>query len=112
MVPPMSEAAALRGGEVVARPTQLPTCCCVFSLATLTCPAQLTGLIAHGLSEHAMVAGVPPSSPRYLPSISISHRVRHSQRSSTFIEFLRPNSLVLSATDFAVEECSTVVEEI
>ena len=34
----------------------------------------------------AVVTGVVPSPPRYVPSIFIAHRVQHSQCSSIFIE--------------------------
>ena len=37
-------------------------------------------------SGQAVVTGVVPSPPRYVPSICIAHRVQHSHCSSTFIE--------------------------
>ena len=37
-------------------------------------------------SGQAVVSGVVPPPPRYVPSVFIAHRVRHSHCSSTFIE--------------------------
>ena len=37
-------------------------------------------------SGQAVVTGVVPSPPRYVPSIFIAHRVQHSHCSSIFIE--------------------------
>ena len=37
-------------------------------------------------SGQAVVTGVVPSPPRYVPSIFIAHRVQHSHSSSIFIE--------------------------
>ena len=39
-------------------------------------------------SGQAVVSGVVPSPPRYVPSVFIAHRVRHSHCSSTFIEYV------------------------
>ena len=37
-------------------------------------------------SGQAVVSGVAPSTPRYVPSIFIAHRVQHSHCSSAFVE--------------------------
>ena len=47
-----------------------------------------------------MVTGVVPSSPRFLPSIFIAHRVQHSHYSSIFHRLLLTHALALSASQF------------
>ena len=50
-------------------------------------PAQLVGgFYPQRSSGQAVVTGVVPSSPRYVPSFFIEHRVQHSHCSSIFIE--------------------------
>ena len=54
-------------------------------------------------SGQAVVTGVVPSSPRFLPSIFIAHRVQQSHCSSIFIEYsvlLLTHALALSASQF------------
>ena len=47
-----------------------------------------------------MVTGVVPSSPRFLPSIFIAHRVQQSHRFSVFHRVLLTHALALSAIQF------------
>ena len=47
-----------------------------------------------------MVTGVVPSSPRFLPSFFIAHRVQQSHRSSIFHQVLLTHALALSASQF------------
>ena len=51
-------------------------------------------------SGQAVVAGVVPSPPRFLPSIFIAHRVQHSHCSSIFYRMLLTHALALSASQF------------
>ena len=52
-------------------------------------------------SAQAVVTGVVPSPPRFLPSIFIAHRVQQSQCSSTFPRvLLLTHALALSASKF------------
>ena len=46
----------------------------------------------------AVVTGVVPSPPRFLPSIFITHRVQHSHCSSSFHRVLQTHALALSAS--------------
>ena len=50
--------------------------------------------------EQAVVTGVVPSSPRFLPSILIAHRVQQSHCSSIFHWALLTHALALSASQF------------
>ena len=47
-----------------------------------------------------MVTGVVPSSPRFLPSIFIAHRLQQSHCSSIFHRVLLTHALALSASHF------------
>ena len=47
-----------------------------------------------------MVTGVVPSSPRFLPSIFIAHRVQQFLSSSTFHRVLLTHALALSASQY------------
>ena len=51
-------------------------------------PAQLVGglTLSDLLDKQAVVAGVYPSPPRYVPLFFVTHRVQHSHCSSIFIE--------------------------
>ena len=49
-------------------------------------------------SGQAVVTGVVPSSPRFLPSIIIAHRVQQSHCSSIFHRVLLTHALALSAS--------------
>ena len=49
-------------------------------------------------SGQAVVTGVVPSPPRFLPSIFIAHRVQHSHCSSIFHRVLLTHALALSAS--------------
>ena len=51
-------------------------------------------------SGQAVVTGVVPSSPRFLPSIFIAHRVQQSHCSSIFNRVLLTHALALSASQF------------
>ena len=51
-------------------------------------------------SGQTVVTGVVPSSPRFLPSIFIAHRVQQSHCSSTFHRVLLTHALALSASQF------------
>ena len=51
-------------------------------------------------SRQAVVTGVVPSSPRFLPSIFIAHRVQESHCSSIFHRVLLTHSIALSASQF------------
>ena len=51
-------------------------------------------------SGQAVVTGVVPSPPRFLPSIFIAHRVRQSHCSSIFHRGLLTHALALSASQF------------
>ena len=51
-------------------------------------------------SGQSVVAGVAPSSPRFLPSIFIAERVRQSHCSSIFHRVLLTHALALSASQF------------
>ena len=51
-------------------------------------------------SGQAVVTGVVPSSPRFLPSIFIAHRVQQSHCSSIFHRLLLTRALALSASQF------------
>ena len=51
-------------------------------------------------SGQAMVTGVDPSPPRFLPSIFIAHRVQQSHCSSIFHRMLLTHALALSASQF------------
>ena len=61
-----------------------------FFLLTLYFPA----------SGQAVVTGVDPSPPRFLPSIFIAHRVQQSHCSSNFHRVLLTHALALSASQF------------
>ena len=52
------------------------------------------------LSGQAVVTGVVPSPPRFLPSIFIAHRVQQSHCSSIFHRVLLTHALALSASQF------------
>ena len=51
-------------------------------------------------SGHAVVTGVVPFFPRFLPSIFIAHRVQQSRCSSIFHRVLLTHALALSASQF------------
>ena len=51
-------------------------------------------------SGQAVVTGVVPTPPRFLPSIFIAHRVQHSHCSSIFHRMLLIHALALSASQF------------
>ena len=51
-------------------------------------------------SGQAVVTGVVPSPPRFLPSIFIAHKVQHSHCSSIFRRVLLTHALALSASQF------------
>ena len=51
-------------------------------------------------SGQAVVTGVVPSPPRFLPSVFIAHRVQQSHYSSTFHRVLLTHALALSASQF------------
>ena len=51
-------------------------------------------------SGQAVVTGVVPSPPRFLPSIFIAHRVQQSHCSSIFHQMLLTHALALSASQF------------
>ena len=51
-------------------------------------------------SGQAVVTGVVPSPPRFLPSIFIAHRVQQSHCSSIFHRMLLTHALALSASQF------------
>ena len=51
-------------------------------------------------SGQAVVTGVVPSPPRFLPSTFIAHRVQHSHCSSIFHRVLLTHALALSASQF------------
>ena len=51
-------------------------------------------------SGQAVVTGVVPSFPRFLPSIFIAHRVQQSHCSSSFHRVLLTHALALSASQF------------
>ena len=51
-------------------------------------------------SGQAVVTGVVPSPPRFLPSIFIAHGVQQSLRSSIFHQVLLTRALALSASQF------------
>ena len=55
-------------------------------------------------SGQAVVTGVVPSPPRFLPSIFIVHRVQQSHRSSIFHRVLLTHALALSASQFVHEK--------
>ena len=72
----------------------LPLCVCVcfffFFFSHFHFPA----------SGQAVVTGVVPSPPRFLPSIFIAHRVQQSHCSSIFHRVLLAHALALSASQF------------
>ena len=51
-------------------------------------------------SGQAVVTGVVPPPPRFLPSFFIAHRVQHSHCSSIFHRVLLTHALALSASQF------------
>ena len=55
-------------------------------------------------SGQAVVTGVFPSSPRFLPSIFIAHRVQQSHCSSIFHRVLLTHALAVSASQFCGQE--------
>ena len=57
-------------------------------------------------SGQAVVTGVIPSPPRFLPSISIAHRVQQSHCSSIVHRVLLTHALALSASQFVHKEKS------
>ena len=57
-------------------------------------------------SGQAVVTGVVPSPPRFLPSIFIAHRVQQSHCSSIFHRVLLTHALALSASQFVHEKKS------
>ena len=68
----------------------------------------------HGLSSHfyfpssgqAVVTGVVPSPPRFLPSVFIARRVQQSHCSSIFHRVLLTHALALSASQFVHQKRS------
>ena len=58
-------------------------------------------------SGQAMVTGVVPSLPRFMPSIFIAHRVQQSQCSSIFHRVLLTHALALSASQFVPKKKSS-----
>ena len=60
-------------------------------------------------SGQAVVTGVVPSSPRFLPSIFIAHRVQHSHCSSIFHRVLLTHALALSASQFVHKKKSPLI---
>ena len=58
-------------------------------------------------SGQAEVTGVVPSSPRFLPSTFIVHRVQQSHYSSTFHGVLLTHALELSASQFVHKKKSS-----
>ena len=57
-------------------------------------------------SGQAVVTGVVPSLPRFLPSVFIAHRVQQSHCSSIFRRVLLTHALALSASHFVRKENS------
>ena len=57
-------------------------------------------------SGQAVVTGVVPSPPRFLPSIFIAHRVQQSHCSSIFHRVLLTHALALSASQFVYKKKS------
>ena len=57
-------------------------------------------------SGQAVVTGVVPSPPRFLPSIFIAHRVQQSHCSSIFRRVLLTYALALSASQFVYKKKS------
>ena len=57
-------------------------------------------------SGQAVVTGVVPSPPRFLPSIFIAHRVQQSHRSSIFHRGLLTHALAFSASQFVRKRTS------
>ena len=57
-------------------------------------------------SGQAVVTGVVPSPPRFLPSISIAHRVQQSHCSSILHQVLLTHALALSASQFVHKQKS------
>ena len=57
-------------------------------------------------SGQAVVTGVVPSRPRFLPSIFIAHRVQQSHCSSIFHRVLLTHALAFSASQFVHKEKS------
>ena len=57
-------------------------------------------------SGQAVVTGVVPSPPRFLPSVFIAHRVQQSHCSSTFHRVLLTHALALSASQFVHKQKS------
>ena len=55
-------------------------------------------------SGEAVVTGVVPSPPRFLPSISVAHRVQQSHCSSIFHRVLLTHAPALSASQFVVKK--------
>ena len=62
----------------------------IFFFTHFYCPA----------SGQAVVTGVVPSPPRFLPSICIAHRVKQSHCSSIFHRVLLTHALALSASQY------------
>ena len=60
-------------------------------------------------SGQAVVTGVVPSPPRFLPSIFIAHRVKQSHCSSIFHQVLLTHALELSASQFVHKKKSQQV---
>ena len=58
------------------------------------------------VSAQAVVTGVVPSPPRFLPSIFIAHRVQYSHCSSIFHRVLLTHALALSASQFELKKKS------
>ena len=57
-------------------------------------------------SGQSVVTGVVTSSPRFLPSIFIAHRVQHSHCSSIFHRVFLTHALALSATGYIQCQCA------
>ena len=62
-------------------------------------------------SGQAVVSGVAPSPPPYVPSVFIAHRVQHSRCSSTFFRrMLLTHAFALSASQFVHKKKSNACE--
>ena len=60
----------------------------------------LTRICFPASGQQAVVIGIAPSPPRFLPSIFIAHRVQQSHCASTFHRVLLTHALALSASQF------------
>ena len=79
--------------------TLLFLCFCIFFLHTC--------VIYFPASGQAVVTGVVPSPPRFLPSIFITPRVQQSHCSSIFHRVLLTHALAFSASQFVRKKKST-----